>query len=499
MKRKIITAILAFGLITTLSVSCTDDFVERDPVYSIGSENYFNSEEDYNYALIAAYDILQSTYVNVILGEIASDNTYAGGADANDVVGWQQVDNMTHNSVNSNIRDVWNWMFAGVNRASYILEFKDKTEFEGKAQIIAEARFLRAYYQFELVKWFGGIPMKGDARFALGDELTIPRSTADEVYTAIENDLLLAIPDLNPVAAQAGRVTKGAAQALLGKAYLYHATVGDGNSAKYADAAAMLDNVIGSGVYSLKQGADYLNLFEEPAENGTESVFEVQYTDKQGGSFTCLQCSEGNVAVGFSGPRSFNGPLFSSGYSFNIPTLDAVAIFEDDGDLRKQVTLLDMSACGCEYSPAHEDTGYFNRKYIPRTRREGTPADVNLTNPNNYRAIRYADVLLMAAEAYSHTGNTAKAQQYVNEVVRRAYGNQDHDITSIGTALTQDILKERRKEMFGEGHRFFDLVRTGQGSLIPGFSADKNELFPIPNEEIRFSNNLWTQNPGYTN
>lgn len=499
MKRKIITAILAFGLLSTLSVSCSDDFVERDPVYSIGSDNYFNSEEEYNYALIAAYDILQSTYVNVILGEIASDNTYAGGADANDVVGWQQVDDMTHNSVNSNIRDVWNWMFAGVNRASYILEFKDKTEFEGKAQIIAEARFLRAYYQFELVKWFGGIPMKGDARFTLGDELTIQRSTADEVYTAIENDLLLAIPDLNPVAAQAGRVTKGAAQALLGKAYLYHATVGDGNSAKYADAAAMLDNVIGSGLYSLKQGADYLNLFEEPAENGTESVFEVQYTDKQGGSFTCLQCSEGNVAVGFSGPRSFNGPLFSSGYSFNIPTLDAVAIFEDDGDLRKQVTLLDMSTCGCEYTPAHEDTGYFNRKYIPRTRREGTPADVNLTNPNNYRAIRYADVLLMAAEAYSHTGNTAKAQQYVNEVVRRAYGNQDHDITSSGTALTQDILKERRKELFGEGHRFFDLVRTGQGSLIPGFSSGKNELFPIPNEEIRFSNNLWTQNPGYTN
>ena len=499
MKRKIITAILAFGLITTLTISCTDDFVERDPEYSIGSENYFNSKEEYNNALIGAYDVLQSTYVNVILGEIASDNTYSGGADANDVVGWQQVDEMKHNSINSNIRDVWNWMFAGVNRASYILEFKDKTEFEGKAQIIAEARFLRAYYQFELVKWFGGIPMKGDARFALGDELTIPRSTPDEVYTAIENDLLLAIPDLSPTAVQAGRVTKGAAQALLGKAYLYHASLDPQYESKYADAASMFENVIGDGRYSLKQGADYQNLFEEPAENGSESVFEVQYTDKQGASFTCLQCSEGNVAVGFSGPRSYDGPSFTSGYSFNIPTLEAVGIYEE-GDLRKAVTLLDMSDCGCSYTPAYKDTGYFNRKYIPRTRRPNSPGDVNLTNPNNYRAIRYADVLLMAAEANSRTGNTGKAQQYVNDVRRRAFGDLDHDITSSGPALTQDILNERRRELFGEGHRFFDLVRTKQAKdAIEGFEENKNELFPIPFEEIRFSNNNWTQNPGYTN
>lgn len=505
MKRKIITAILAFGLITTLTVSCTDEFVERDPVYSIGSENYFNSEEEYNNALIGAYDILQSTYVNVILGEIASDNTFSGGADANDVVGWQQVDIMTHNSVNSNIRDVWNWMFAGVNRASYILEFKDKIDFDGKAQIIAEARFLRAYYQFELVKWFGGIPMKGDARFQLGDELVIPRSSADEVYTAIENDLLLAIEDLSPTAAQTGRVTKGAAQALLGKAYLYHASIGTGNSGKYADAAAMLENVIGSGLYSLAKDSNiaesdkYSNLFEEAGENNKESVFEVQYTDTQGASFTCLQCSEGNVAVGFSGPRSYEGPSFSSGYSFNIPTPDGVGIYEN-GDLRKAVTILDMSSCGCTYGPAYKDTGFFNRKYIPRTRRPNTPGDVNLTNPNNYRAIRYADVLLMAAEAYSNSNNAAKAQQYVNEVRRRAFGDLNHDITSNGAALTQDILDERRRELFGEGQRFFDLVRTGQAAgAIDGFTVDKNELFPIPFEEIRFSNNNWTQNPGYTN
>ena len=170
---------MALSIITGITISCSDDYTDRGIDYAIGSDNYFNSEEEYYKALVAAYDILQSTYVNAILGEIASDNTLSGGESANDVIGWQQIDEMTHTEVNANLRDVWNWMYAGVNRSSYILEFKDKTDFEGKEQIIAEARFLRAYYYFELVKWFGGVPMKGDARFALGDELTIPRSTAD--------------------------------------------------------------------------------------------------------------------------------------------------------------------------------------------------------------------------------------------------------------------------------------------------------------------------------
>ena len=493
MKRKIITAVLAFSILTTIGTSCSDDFVERTPQYSITSDNYFNSEEEYNYALIGAYDILQSTYVNVILGEIASDNTLSGGESANDVIGWQQVDEMTHTPVNANLRDVWNWMFSGVNRAAYILEFKDKTEFEGRAQIVAEARFLHAYYNFELLKWFGGIPLKGDARFALGDETTIPRATTEEVYASIISDLEMAIADLAPTAPQVGRVSKGAAQALLGKVYLYK---GD-----YALAGPMLENVINSGMYSLTQGDDYMNLFEEIGENGTESVFEIQYTDVEGAGFGCLQCSEGNVAVGFSGPRNYNGPEYTSGFSFNVPTEEAASIYEA-GDMRKDVTILDMAAwnaeTGATYGPGYKDTGYFNRKYIPRKRSEQAAGDLNLTNPNNYRAIRYADVLLMAAEAYSRTGNSVKALEYANEVRRRAFGDENHDLAGAGESLTSAILNERRRELLGEGHRFFDLVRTGQAAgTIPGFTANKNEVFPIPIEEIQFSNGLWEQNPNY--
>ncbi len=193
MKKYIIKSLFIVVLITTLTTSCDDSFIDDAKSYSIDSETYFNSEAEYNLALIAAYDLLQSSYLNVLLGEIASDNTLSGGESATDVIGFQQVDEMTHTASNADIRNIWNFMFAGVNRANYILEFKDKTDFEGKEQVIAEARFLRAYYHFELVKWFGPIPMKGDARFKLNDEKTIPRSPVADVYASIEADLLYAI------------------------------------------------------------------------------------------------------------------------------------------------------------------------------------------------------------------------------------------------------------------------------------------------------------------
>jgi hypothetical protein len=485
---KICSGILLF---TALLVSCTDSFVDRDPVYSIDSENYFNSEEDYNKALIAAYDMLQSTYVNVLLGEIASDNTLSGGESANDVIGFQQVDEMTHTAVNSNLRDLWNWMFAGVNRANYILEFKDKTNFNGKEQIIAEARFLRAYYHFELVKWFGAIPLKGDARFKLGDEKNIPRSPVSEVYASIEVDLEYAIANLSVVAPQTGRATKGAAQALLGKAYLYQD--------KFDEAADVLEDLIIDDNYSLV--TNYNSIFENSGENGTESVFEVQYSDAEGAGFGCLQCSEGNVAVGFNGIRNYSGPLFDSGYSFNVPTQDVFDAFEV-GDNRRDASILDIvtfaAANSATYGTGYKHTGFFNRKYLPR-QGDANIGDQNLTNPNNYRAIRYSDVLLMAAEAYNRGGiDDAKARTYLNLVRRRAFGNTSHDVSASGPALTDFILAERRLELVGEGHRFFDLVRTNRAAAaITGFTPNKNEIFPIPIEEIQFSNGNWQQNPNY--
>ena len=130
-------------------IACSDDFVDVES-QNESSENYFNSEQDYQDALIGAYDLLQSTYLNVMLGEIASDNTLAGGESATDVPGIQQIDDMIHTPNNEQLRSIWGWMFAGVNRANYIMEFQDKTAFSGKENVLAQTRFLRAYYYFKI-------------------------------------------------------------------------------------------------------------------------------------------------------------------------------------------------------------------------------------------------------------------------------------------------------------------------------------------------------------
>lgn len=470
--------------------SCSDDFVDVAS-NNENSEDYFNSEEDYQNALIGAYDLLQATYQNVLLGEIASDNTLCGGENANDVPGFQQIDDMIHTPINAQLRSLWNWMYAGVNRANYIMEFQDKTDFPGKEGVLAQARFLRAYYYFELVKWFGDVPFAVDRRIQFGDQFSIARTPKAEIYTQLEQDLIFAADNLPYVQSETGRITKGAAQALLGKVYLFQD--------KFIEAGAVLEDLIDNGPYDLL--SDYSIMFENDNENNIESVFEVQYTDEEGAGFGCLQCSEGNVAVGFNGIRNYNGPLFESGFSFNVPTQEVVDEFED-GDMRLETAILDIETwaadTGATFGTGYEHTGYYNRKYISR-QGDANTGDANLTNPNNYRAIRFADVLLMAAEALNR-GNVsdARAQMYLNRVRERAFGNSDNNVSATGATLTDAIYHERRVELVGEGHRFFDLVRTGRAAAeIDGFEAGKHEVFPIPLIEIQLAGNQWEQNPGY--
>lgn len=488
---KIKYILVAFILI----LSCSDDFVNVDS-QDQNSEDFFNSEQDYQNALIAAYDALQSTYLNVMLGEIASDNTLAGGESAIDVPGIQEVDDMIHTPINQQLRDIWNWMYGGINRANYILEFQDKTDFSGKNAVLAQARFLRTYYYFELVKWFGDVPLVVDKRIQFGDQFELDRTPKAEIYTQMEQDLIFAAANLPSVQPQTGRITKGAAQALLGKIYLFQN--------KFSEAAVILETLINSGSYDLVtetrivEGVEIFPIFENDYENNIESVFEVQYTDLEGAGFGCLQCSEGNVAVGFNGIRNYTGPMFESGFSFNVPTQEVVDEFEA-GDVRLETAILDIDAwaaeTGATFSTGYEHTGYFNRKYIARQGDLNT-GDANLTNPNNYRSIRFADVLLMAAEAYNRGGiDDTKAQQYLNRVRNRA---MLADVDATGNALTEAIYHERRVELVGEGHHFFDLVRTGRAaSEIQGFQAGKHELFPIPAIEIQLAGNRWEQNPGY--
>jgi hypothetical protein len=482
-----ITVVFLGGLLF-LNMGCKK-FLDVDPPYLQDAENFFLTPEDYDRALTGAYDLLQGTFMSVWIGEIASDNSIAGGESVNDTQGLHQIDNMTHGGVNNELRNVLRWNYAGITRVNYIMENKDNIDFPEKQRIIAEARFLRAFYYFELVKFFGDVPLIVDKRIGIEEARKLPRTPASEVYAQIEEDLTFAASILNWSTPVKGRATKGAALGLLGKAYLYQK--------KYAQAASTLDQVRTSAVYSLI--SDYTQLFTAANENNTETVFDVQYSGLEGGGYGCLICLEGNAAPGFHGIRQYNGPVYGDGNSYNLPTQNLYDAFASI-DPRRGHTILDIDAfIASQPNPesityaigAGGHTGYYQNKYIKRLGELGLP-DNDLTSPVNYRVIRYADILLMAAEAHFQLGNGSLAQQLVNQVRARA------GVPGIAVNSIDIIYRERRFELSGEGHRFFDLVRTGQAAAnIPGFQTGKHELFPIPQVEIDLAGGTWSQNPGY--
>lgn len=484
-----------------LSFSC-EDMVDLDPQYTLDAENYFQSEDDYDNALTGAYDLLQTSYLTFWIGEIASDNSIAGGESVNDSQGLHQIDEMSHGATNSELRSILRYNYAGITRVNYMFEYKDNIDFDGKDVLFGQAYFLRAYYYSELVKYFGDIPLIIDERLGVEEVTNLDRTPVDEVYAQIESDLQAAAEALDWTAEQKGRITKGAALALLGKVYLYQD--------KFTEAAEVLDQVIEEGPYELIEvstSEEYAALFSVDEEGNSESVFEIEYSGDEGGSYDCLVCLEGNAAVGYDGIRQYDGPEYSDGNSYNLPTEDLYDFFDDD-DIRKDGTVLDLDAfIEAQYADGYDEeitylvgggghTGYYNNKYIKRQDELGL-ADNDLTSPVNYRVIRYPDVLLMAAEAYNRmdSPNDTKAQGYLNQVRNRVGMSS---ISATGSTLTSAIWTERRLELSGEGLRFFDLVRTGQAAdAIDGFVEGKHELFPIPQVEIDLAGGNWEQNPNY--
>ena len=478
--------LLIVSLITL--VGCKK-FLDLEPPYAQDAENYFQNQSDYELALIGAYDLLQASFLSVWIGEIASDNTIAGGESVTDTEGLHQIDDMNHGGVNNELRSVFRWNYAGVTRANYILENKDNIDFPGKDVIIGEARFLRAFYYFELVKFFGDVPLIINQRLGVEEVAQLNRAPVAQVYSQIEEDLIYAASVLPISSSIKGKATKGAALAFLGKAYLYQN--------KWTEASSTFNDIISNGWFSLIP--DYADLFSVASENNSETVFDVQYSGLEGGGYGCLVCLEGNAGPGFQGIRQYNGPIYGDGNSYNLPTQNLYDFFPSS-DPRRDFTILDIEAfIAAQSNPqnisyaigAGGHTGFYNNKYIKRQGEIGLP-DNDLTSPVNYRVIRYADVLLMAAEANFQNGNTAFAEQYVNEVRQRA------GVSPISGITLNDIYNERRLELSCEGHRFFDLVRTNQASsAIDGFSVGTHELFPIPQIEIDLAGGNWSQNPGY--
>lgn len=469
-------------------------FLDIDPLFTQDAENFFETPNDYQRALTGAYDLLQSSFVTVWVGEIASDNSIAGGESVNDTEGLHEIEAMAHDAVNNELRSIFRWNYAGVTRANYLLENKNNIDFEGKDKIIAEATFLRAYYYFELVKYFGDVPLVVDKRLGADEVTKIDRTPRSEVFAQIEQDLIFAAAGLDWNDPVKGRVTKGACLSLLGKAYLYQN--------KFDQAASTLDQVIDQNQYELI--SEYNDLFKVNNEGHSESVFDVQYSGAEGGGYGCLICLEGNAAPGFQGIRQYSGPIYGDGNSYNLPTQDLYDAF-DATDIRRDATVLDIDAFIAD-QPNSSDisyaigggghTGFYNNKYIKRQGEIGLP-DNDLTSPVNYVVIRYADVLLMAAEAHNRasTPDDSKAQDYLNQVRNRVNMSP---INATGNTLTEAIWLERRLELSGEGHRFFDLVRTGKAAdEINGFVSGKHELFPIPQVEIDLAGGNWSQNNNY--
>ena len=489
MYKRIIKNVLVLCTVVLTLNSCKE-YLEITPEGQQNSENYFNTAQDYQDALVGVYDILSTTYIINLIGEIASDNSLTGGENPTDFLPIQQIDDMTQTPENSELRNVWRYMYAGISRANYIVEFQNKIDFQGKEQVLAENLFLRSYFYFQLVKFFGDVPMYTEKRLSIAESQTIDKSSKADVYAQIESDLIKAITDLPWQQTQKGRATKGAAYALLGKIYLFQN--------KYDEAASAFNKVINSGQYQLV--SDFSTIFLNSNENNSESVFEVQYSGlDEGAGFGCFICVEGNIAVGFMGPRFKGGNYdpYAGGYSFNIPVPALYNAYET-GDTRRDATIFDMNAFiathpDVTYTEGHDNNGYFNKKYIPYADDNVLP-DPNINRSNNYRAIRYSDVLLMAAEANLQATNKKNDPQQLLDMIRdRAFGNTNHRVT----ANLNNILNERRLELAGEGHRFFDQVRTGKTNSIPGFQAGKNEVFPIPLIEIQLAGNRWSQNTGY--
>ena len=503
-------------------VSCNSFIDDLEPIAQ-DSDSYFNSEEDYDKALIGAYDMLQSTYLNILSIVGASDDIVLGGDPFTyDQPTLQRIDKMGHTPADNNqLRDIWRFMYAAMGRANYILEFKDKTDFDGKDEVIAQAYFLRAYFAFELAKFFGDIPLSVEERdgvlriknkrIRIGEQYDVNRvGSIDLVYALIEEDLkeaiALGLPTFTTDASLKYKITETAAQALLGKVYLYHGTF---DNSKFSAALTQLNSVINSGFYSLPS----TNVFLKSGENGPGSVFEVQYTSVEGAGWGCIQCSEGNYLPQNNAPRDYTGPEYKSGWGFSLPTQQLYDAYAD-GDQRRDITILEPALTA--YSLSRENTGYFSKKYLPTQENEDTRAGSDPLNyDNNYRSIRYSDVLLMAAEAAAQSSG-ANSISYLNQVRNRAFGNNSHDYPYNGESdLVAAIANERRIEFAGEGHRFFDLVRTGKAKIAfdsynstrpnptsetkINFTENKNEVFPIPLVELELANAVgtWGQNQGY--
>ena len=477
---------IIFCLLATASfLSCGKKFL-NEPPRTVTIQDLLNSSDGALRLIAAVYNKLyaweEHSFSWIGISSITSDDADKGSDPGDSGTDKSDLDNWTFTPSAISFSEVWISNFEGIGRATYALKFLPDINTPDRDRFIGEAKLLRAYFYFNLVRTFGGVPKIDNVLQSEVDiETASTRASAADIYAYIESDLNDAITKLpvNIAAAENGRVSRGAAQALLAKVSLYQK--------KWAQAKAMADAVIASGQYSLL--TDYSKIWREAGEFSSESIWEVNAIGT-----TPNKGIEGYFVV--QAPRGDNG----LGWGFNTPTQDLVNAYEP-GDVRKAATIMFAGQTlwdGFVVSPLASNPRYNYKSYVSKTKESFNGDDWN--SNKNLRILRYGEVLLIKAEAENELGNIGPAQSALNQIRNRA--GLPNTTAATQTDLRNAIYKERRVEMAFEHDRMFDLRRTGRAGVVlrahgKPYVDGKHDLFPIPQHEIDLSNGKLMQNPGY--
>jgi starch-binding outer membrane protein, SusD/RagB family len=495
------------AILLAVSLSGCEKFLEVNPTDTINAKSFYKNEEEAIAAVNAAYQPLMwpKLYNFQIWGsDIWAGNSIVGAQGGNDGIATQDISNFVTSTANEAAIDLWRGPSPGILRCNLVIKNVPSIEMDQsiKERVIGEAKFLRGLYYFILVQAFGDVPLITDAPESITDEYLYPaRTPKDKVYEQIITDLTEAsalLPQKESyTGADVGRASKGAAIGLLAKVYLVRR-----DFEKTVDLCRQV-SALG---YTLN--TDYSDNFNPLKKNSNESLFEVQYAGKVNqADFFGDNAQMASWVSTFTGPR--NADFVAGGYGWNQPTQEFVDQYEG-GDLRKDKTILyegGPSFDGKTYKKSYSITGYNLRKFlVPKS----VSPEYN-TNPANFPVLRYADVLLMEAEALTELGRLNEAQATATSInsggplnrVRLRAGLPQ--ITGLlQGALRDRIRKERRVELAFEGQHWFDIIRYDNGNYFVNFlhsigktnASAKHLLLPIPQKEIDANRNL-TQNAGY--
>ena len=480
--------LIAIALLGFSFSSCSD-FLEQNPQTDLSENDFYKTADDILSAENGVYSSLQEgdIYGNwYVFGEIPSDNTR--NQLSGSVTTQNEFDQFYIDTQNSMIANFWKAAYKVINRTNTVLGRIDgieiNTELANRYKL--ECKFIRALMYFNLVRVYGDVPLVLK-EISISESYDILREPKENVYNQIIADLKEA-QDL-PVSystAEDGRATQGAAKALLANVYM--------TLHKYAEAETILAEIINSGQYSLLENTPgslnidgYKNVFSPVNHNSKEGIFEIQFL--KGGY------GEGsNYANNFAPENSGTNVVAVGGTGGNnIPEMDIYNAYEE-GDLRRDFSM------SLGYYDNRKNNEWVESRYVCKF------MDVPYQNndaSNNYPVIRYADVILMYAEALNQNGKTAEACKYLNMTRRRGFGYQTTETSPVDLQTTDKaqfalmVEQERRVELAFENHRWFDLIRTGRAVEVmksKGFSLNETNLIcPIPQKQIDVNPKL-TQN-----